>query len=69
MKNRLLTLGLAGSVIAALCCFTPLMPVVLTALGLGGLIGTLYTDAVLLPVLAGFLVLTGVALWRKTKQR
>ena len=69
MKNRLLTLGLAGSVIAALCCFTPLLPVVLTALGLGGLIGTLYTDAVLLPVLAGFLVLTGVALWRKTKQR
>ena len=64
MKSKLLAFGLAGTVIAALCCVTPLLPIVLTALGLTGLIGALYTDAVLLPVLAGFLLLTAVALWR-----
>ncbi|TMM55416.1 mercury resistance system transport protein MerF [Sulfitobacter sabulilitoris] len=69
MKNRLLALGLGGSLLAALCCFTPLLPIVLTALGLTGLIGIIYTDAVLLPVLAGFLMLTGYALWRQKTQR
>lgn len=65
VKNKLMTFGLTGTVIAVLCCFTPLLPLVLTTLGFGGLIGILYTDTVLLPVLAGFLILTGVALWRK----
>ena len=65
LKNKLLTLGIGGTIAAALCCFTPLLPLVLSGLGLSGLIGTLYTDAVLLPVLAGFLLLTGYALWRR----
>lgn len=68
MKNRLLAIGMGGAVLAALCCFTPLLPAVLTALGLTGLIGVLYKDAVLLPILAGFLILTGVALWRQKKR-
>lgn len=63
--SRLLSIGIAGSVVAALCCFTPLLPIVLGGLGLTGLLGVLYNDTVLLPALAGFLVLTGVALWRK----
>lgn len=63
--NKFLTIGIAGSVVAALCCFTPLLPIVLGGLGLTGLLGLLYNDTVLLPALAGFLVLTGVALWRK----
>ena len=63
MKNKLLALGLGGSTLAALCCFTPVLPIVLTALGLTGLQGVLYNDAVLLPMLAGFLILTGYALW------
>jgi len=69
MKSKLLTLGLGGTLLAALCCFTPLLPIVLTALGLTGLLGVLYNDAVLLPVLAGFLILTVYTIWRQNKQR
>ena len=69
MKNRLVKFGLAGTVLTGLCCFTPILPVVLAGLGLSGLIGVLYTDAVLLPLLVGFLTLTGYAIWRQKKQR
>ena len=69
MKSKLLGFGVVGSVIARLCCFTPLLPVVLGALGLTGLLGVVYTDAVLLPILAGFLILTGYALWRQKQQK
>jgi len=69
MKNRLLALGVGGSILAILCCFTPLLPIVLTALGLTGLLGIVYNDAVLLPILAGFLILTGYAIWRQKKQK
>lgn len=68
MKSKLLSFGVAGTVLAALCCFTSILPVVLTALGLTGLLGVLYNDAVLLPMLAGFLILTGYAIWRRKKQ-
>lgn len=69
MKDKLLALGLCGTVLAALCCFTPVLPIVLAALGLTGLLGVVYNDAFLLPVLAGFLLLTGYALWRQKKQK
>jgi hypothetical protein len=69
MKNKLLALGVGGTIVAILCCFTPLLPVVLTALGLTGLLGVVYSDAVLLPILAGFLILTGYAIWRQKTQK
>ncbi len=69
MKNKLLAFGVGGTILAILCCFTPLLPVVLTALGLTGLLGVVYSDAVLLPILAGFLILTGYALWRQKQQK
>lgn len=69
MKNRLLTFGIGGTILAAACCFTPVLPVVLTALGLTGVLGVVYTDAVLLPLLAGFVILTGVAIWRQTTRK
>ena len=69
MKSLLLALGLGGTLLAALCCFTPLLPIVLTALGLTSLLGVLYNDAVLLPILAGFLILTWYAIWRLKKQK
>lgn len=69
MKNKLLALGFGGSFLAILCCFTPLLPVVLTALGLTGILSIVYNDAVLLPILASFLILTGYAFWLKTKQK
>jgi len=69
MKNKLLAFGVGGTILAILCCFTPLLPVVLTALGLTGLLGVVYSDAVLLPILAGFLILTGYAIWRQKTQQ
>ena len=68
MKNKLLVLGVGGTILAILCCFTPLLPIALTALGLTGLLGIIYNDAVILPILAGFLILTGFALWRQKQQ-
>lgn len=68
MKNKLLAFGMGGTLLAVLCCFTPLLPIVLTALGLTGLLGVLYNDAILLPILAGFLILTGYAIWQRRKQ-
>ncbi len=60
MKNKLLSFGLVGTVLAALCCFIPVLP----ALGLTGLLGVLYNDVILLPALVGFLILTGYAILR-----
>ena len=67
--SQLTKFSLIGAVIAAVCCFTPLLPIVLTALGLTGLLGIIYNNAVLLPILAGFLILTGYALWRQKQQK
>ena len=61
--RRLLTIGIVGSLVAALCCFTPILVVGLSALGLAGLAGRL--DVVLFPALLFFLGLTGYALWRR----
>jgi len=64
--NKLLQLGLIGTVLAALCCFTPILVIVLSALGLAALTG--YLDYVLLPALVFFVGLTGYAFWRQKKQ-
>ncbi len=66
-KSRLLPIGVIGSIIAALCCFTPVLVVLLGALGLSALTGIL--DYVLLPALAFFLLLTGYALWQRQTTR
>ena len=67
MKDRLLRTGIAGSVIAALCCFTPILAILLGAVGLSAIVG--YLDFVLLPALLIFLVITGYALWRRYRKR
>lgn len=69
MTDKILGLGLGGSAFVALCCVTPLLPWLLGGLGLSGLIGYVYTDALLFPALAGFLLLTGFALWRRRIQK
>jgi mercuric ion transport protein len=69
MKNKLLTLGVGGTVLALLCCFTPILPIVLTALGLTGVLRVIYSDAILLPILALFIFLTGYALWQIKKSK
>ena len=64
-RRRLLRVGIAGSVVTALCCFTPVLVLLLGALGLSAAVGLL--DWVLLPALAGFVTLTGYALWRRRR--
>lgn len=61
--TRLLTTGLIGSVIVAICCVTPILVVLLGAIGLGAMTG--YVDGVLLPALAGFLGLTAYGVYRR----
>ena len=63
--DSLLKTGLIGSIIAALCCLTPVLAVLLGALGLGWFVG--YLDYVVLPIMVIFLGLVGYALWRRAK--
>jgi len=49
-------LGAIGSVLMALCCFTPILVILLGVVGLSALTG--YLDGVLLPALAVFIGLT-----------
>lgn len=66
-RDRLFVTGLIGSVITALCCFTPALAVLLGAVSLSAWVGWL--DIVLLPVLAAFLALTFYALIRGRRAR
>ncbi len=51
--------SLSGTVLVALCCFTPILVITLSALGLGALVG--YLDFLLLPALGVFLIITFVS--------
>ena len=62
-QSRLLKVGLIGTVIAALCCFTPVLVILLGVVGLSALLGWL--DYVLLPALAVFIGITVYALWKR----
>jgi mercuric ion transport protein len=66
--DRLLRVGIVGTVVTALCCFTPVLVVLLGMLGLAALIGWL--DLVLSPALVLSLLLIGYSLWtrRRTSQ-
>ena len=61
--SRLLRFGIVGAVIAALCCFTPLLVILVGVVGAGWLVG--YLDYVLFPALFFFLGVTIYALWRR----
>jgi mercuric ion transport protein len=63
----LLCTGAAGSVIAAICCFTPALVVLLGAVGLSAWLAWL--DYVLLPALILFLGLTAFAALRMQRSR
>ena len=63
--KTLLRVSVIGTVLVALCCFTPLLVILLGTVGLAALTG--YLDYVLLPALAFFIGLTCYALWRKKK--
>ncbi|MDQ6977069.1 MAG: mercury resistance system transport protein MerF [Ghiorsea sp.] len=59
----LLKTGIFGSILLALCCFTPLLVILFTAVGLAAWVGCL--DMVLLPALVIFIGLTIYAFFRK----
>lgn len=62
-NQQLLRIGITGTAISALCCFTPILVILLGAAGLSAALG--YLDLVLLPALAAFILLTIYALWRR----
>ncbi len=62
-RSTLLKTGLIGSALAALCCFTPVLVIGLSGLGLAAWAGHL--DTVLLPALVFFVGLTAYALFKK----
>jgi len=59
---RMLKTGIIGTVIAGICCFTPLLVIVFGALGLSAAVS--YLDLILLPALAAFLGVTIYA-WKR----
>lgn len=61
--DRLLKVGIIGTLFAALCCFTPFLVVLFGVVGLSAVVG--YLDYVLFPALGIFIALTIYALWRK----
>ena len=48
-KRNLMATGIIGAAVAAVCCFTPALVILLGVVGLSGLVG--YLDYVLLPAL------------------
>jgi len=65
--KTLLGIGIGGTVVAALCCFTPILVVLLGVVGLSAALGWL--DYVLFPALAFFIGLTIYAVHRRRKRQ
>jgi len=55
LENKCFKTGLWGSIVAAICCFTPVLVIALGFLGLAAI--NPYLDYVLLPLLGLFLIL------------
>jgi arginine exporter protein ArgO len=62
--STLLKLGIVGTILAALCCFTPILLILLGVAGLGALAG--YLDYVLIPALVIFI---GITIYAVQKRR
>jgi mercuric ion transport protein len=58
-RKSLLKFGIAGTVVTAICCFTPALVVLLGAVGLSAWLGWL--DSVLIPLLVVFMAITAFA--------
>ncbi len=64
--RKLLATGIVGTIIAAICCFTPALVILLGAVGLSAWLGWL--DYVLLPGLGIFLGITAYAVFRLSRK-
>lgn len=66
MKDAaILKTGIIGSVVATICCFTPVLVILFGAVGLSAWLG--WIDYVLFPALAVFLGMTAYGLWRRRR--
>ena len=66
-EQTLLRAGIAGGIVAAVCCATPLLAIALAAFGLSAWLA--WADYVLLPLIALCLALVVLALWRSRRIR
>jgi mercuric ion transport protein len=64
--KSLLKVGVIGTIVAALCCFTPVLVVLFGVVGLSAVVG--YLDYVLLPALAVFVLITICAVIRRARK-
>ena len=64
---NMLKVGIIGTVIAAICCFTPALVILFGAFGLSALVDIL--DYVLIPALVFFLAMTVYALWKRNRHQ
>lgn len=65
-RDRLFRIGLIGSAVTAICCFTPVLVWLLAALGLVGTV--VWLDYLLFPMLAVFLGITIYAVIRRRRR-
>lgn len=66
MENRkLMATGIVGFMVAALCCFTPILAVLFGAVGLSAVLG--YLDYVLIPAMVLFLGIVAYAAYRRRR--
>lgn len=63
--RKVLATGLVGTVIAVICCFSPVLVLLLSAVGLSAWIGWL--DYVLFPALALFVFILAYGLWLRMR--
>lgn len=66
VNGKLLKTGIVGTVIVALCCFTPILVVLFGVVGLSAVVG--YLDYVLFPALAVFVLITIYAVIRHARK-
>ncbi len=64
-KKQLKT-GIIGTVVAALCCFTPVLVVLFGVIGLSAWLG--WIDYVLFPALGIFVLITIYAVYQRSRQ-
>lgn len=62
-EKTILRVGVIGAIVTAVCCFTPILVILLGTLGLSALVG--YLDYVLFPTLAVFVGIIIYALWKR----
>jgi mercuric ion transport protein len=64
--KSLLKVGVIGTIIVALCCFTPVLVILFGVVGLSAIVG--YLDYVLFPALAVFVMITIYAVIRRARK-